>query len=188
MGSLDACLPPCPVGAAQQRSSCRACLCLGCRLCGIPSVFLVPTKGTTTTTPHARRWRHRHIRASLRSRSCTRSSAFSGAIGCRSTSIVSATNEPVTDAKVKVTIGDAEPIDAEPAENGVYTVSFPRSGSGLGRSRSSSTSPRPGGDDLLVGAAYAAEGGDARAASPRSRTVSALDRLAARRQSEIRSC
>jgi cobalt-zinc-cadmium efflux system membrane fusion protein len=37
-----------------------------------------------------------------------------------------ATNEPVTDAKVKVTIGDTEPIDATPAENGIYTVSFPR--------------------------------------------------------------
>src|SRR5262245_2346561 len=37
-----------------------------------------------------------------------------------------ATNEPVTDAKLKVTIGQAEPIDATTAANGVYTVPFPR--------------------------------------------------------------
>src|SRR5262249_1358603 len=29
-----------------------------------------------------------------------------------------ATNEPVADAKVKVAVTDAEPVDAEPAENG----------------------------------------------------------------------
>jgi cobalt-zinc-cadmium efflux system membrane fusion protein len=34
-----------------------------------------------------------------------------------------ASNKPVTDAVVKVTIGDAEPVDAEPAENGTYVVS-----------------------------------------------------------------
>ena len=33
-----------------------------------------------------------------------------------------ATNEPVTDAKVRVTIGDGEAIDAAPAENGTYAA------------------------------------------------------------------
>ena len=42
-----------------------------------------------------------------------------------------ATNAPVTDAKVSVTIGDGEAIDTEPAENGTYAVSSPRlSGTG----------------------------------------------------------
>jgi hypothetical protein len=35
-----------------------------------------------------------------------------------------ATNESVSDAKVSVTIGDAEPADAEPTENGIYTIPF----------------------------------------------------------------
>jgi cobalt-zinc-cadmium efflux system membrane fusion protein len=62
-----------------------------------------------------------------------------------------ATNEPVADAKVKVVIGDTEPVDAESTENGVYTIPFPR----LARTGSvglvfniTATS----GDDLLVGA------------------------------------
>src|SRR5262245_39332387 len=38
-----------------------------------------------------------------------------------------ATNESVSDAKVKVAIGDTEPVDAEPTEPGVYTVSLPNS-------------------------------------------------------------
>jgi membrane fusion protein, heavy metal efflux system len=62
-----------------------------------------------------------------------------------------ATNEPVADAKVKVAMGDAEPVDAEPAEKGVYTTSFPRS------ARSGSVEivfsvSAASGDDLLVGA------------------------------------
>jgi membrane fusion protein, heavy metal efflux system len=62
-----------------------------------------------------------------------------------------ATNEPVADAKVKVTIGDTEPVDAEPAENGVYTISFPR----LARTGSVEAVfnvTAASGDDLLVGA------------------------------------
>jgi RND family efflux transporter MFP subunit len=62
-----------------------------------------------------------------------------------------ATNESVSDAKIKVAIGDAEPVDAEPTENGIYTIPF-RS---LARTGSlevvfSVTATR--GDDLLVGA------------------------------------
>jgi cobalt-zinc-cadmium efflux system membrane fusion protein len=62
-----------------------------------------------------------------------------------------ATNEPVADAKVKVAIADAEPVDAAPAEKGVYTTSFPRS------ARSGSVEivfsvTAASGDDLLVGA------------------------------------
>jgi membrane fusion protein, heavy metal efflux system len=61
-----------------------------------------------------------------------------------------ATNEPVTDAKVKVTIGDTEPMDATPAENGIYTVSFPRlTGTGSVEIVFSVTAST--GDDLLVG-------------------------------------
>src|SRR5262245_12356288 len=37
-----------------------------------------------------------------------------------------ATNHPVTEAQVRVTIGDGEPIDAGPAENGIFSISSPR--------------------------------------------------------------
>src|SRR5262245_28537610 len=60
------------------------------------------------------------------------------------------TNEPVTDAKLRVTIGQAEPIDVGPAENGVYTVPFPR----FARPESVEiifSITAPSGDDLLVG-------------------------------------
>ncbi len=61
-----------------------------------------------------------------------------------------ATNEPIADAKVKVAIADAEPVDAASAEKGVYTTSFPRS------ARSGSIEivfsvTAASGDDLLVG-------------------------------------
>jgi membrane fusion protein, heavy metal efflux system len=62
-----------------------------------------------------------------------------------------ATNEPVADAKVKVAIGDTEPVDAEPTENGVYTISFPR----LARTGSIEvvfSVTAASGDDLFVGA------------------------------------
>jgi flavin-binding protein dodecin len=61
-----------------------------------------------------------------------------------------ATNESVSDAKVRVTIGDAEPVDAEPTENGIYTIPFPhlaRTGSVEVVFNVTATS----GDDLLVG-------------------------------------
>ena len=61
-----------------------------------------------------------------------------------------ATNEPVADAKVKVAIGDTEPVDAEPTENGIYTMSFPR----LARTGSVEvvfSVTATSGDDLLVG-------------------------------------
>src|SRR5262245_36221479 len=62
-----------------------------------------------------------------------------------------ATNEPVTDAKVSVTIGDGEAIDTEPAENGTYAVSSPRlSGTGTAEIVFSVTANNA--DDLLVGA------------------------------------
>ena len=61
-----------------------------------------------------------------------------------------ATNEAVGDAQVKVTIGDREPVDAEPAANATYSVPF-----------SSNAAPESfevvftvnaqDGDDLLVG-------------------------------------
>jgi RND family efflux transporter MFP subunit len=62
-----------------------------------------------------------------------------------------ATNESVSDAKVKVAIGDAEPVDAEPTENGIYTIPFPR----LARTGSVEvvfSVTATNGDDLLVGA------------------------------------
>jgi len=61
-----------------------------------------------------------------------------------------ATNEPVADAKVKVAIGDIEPIDAEPVDNGIYTISLPR----LARAGSVEvvfSVTANSGDDLLVG-------------------------------------
>jgi hypothetical protein len=51
---------------------------------------------------------------------------------------------------VRVTIGDAEPVDAEPTENGIYTIPFPhlaRTGSVEVVFNVTATS----GDDLLVG-------------------------------------
>lgn len=61
-----------------------------------------------------------------------------------------ASNEPVTDAKVAVTFGDREPVNAEPTDNGTYTVALPRI---------TGTTPveivfsiiSANGDDLLVG-------------------------------------
>ena len=62
-----------------------------------------------------------------------------------------ATNEPVADAKVKVAIADAEPVDAAPAEKGVYTISFPRSAR-TGSVEIVFSVTASSGDDLLVGA------------------------------------
>jgi membrane fusion protein, heavy metal efflux system len=62
-----------------------------------------------------------------------------------------ATNEPVTDAKVKVTIGDDEPIDATPAEKGTYAVSSPRL-TGTGSVEVIFAITANNADDLLVGA------------------------------------
>jgi membrane fusion protein, heavy metal efflux system len=62
-----------------------------------------------------------------------------------------AINEPVADAKVKVAIADAEPVDAAPAEKGVYTISFPRSAR-TGSVEIVFSVTAASGDDLLVGA------------------------------------
>ncbi|HYX83105.1 MAG TPA: efflux RND transporter periplasmic adaptor subunit, partial [Gemmatimonadales bacterium] len=62
-----------------------------------------------------------------------------------------ATNEPVADAKVKVAIADAEPVDAAPAEKGVYTISLPRSAR-TGSVEIVFSVTASSGDDLLVGA------------------------------------
>jgi hypothetical protein len=61
-----------------------------------------------------------------------------------------ATNESVSDAKVRVTVGDAEPVDAEPTENGIYTIPFARGRTGSVEVVFSVTAAS--GDDLLVGA------------------------------------
>src|SRR5215510_6750735 len=62
-----------------------------------------------------------------------------------------ATNAPVTDAKVSVTIGDSEAINAERAENGTYAVSSPRL-SGTGSVEIVFAVTANNADDLLVGA------------------------------------
>jgi membrane fusion protein, heavy metal efflux system len=59
-------------------------------------------------------------------------------------------NQPVTDAKVKVTIGDGEPVDAEKAENGTYTLALPRL-TGTGSIEVVFSVIANSGDDLLVG-------------------------------------
>src|SRR5262245_16184933 len=81
-----------------------------------------------------------------------------------------ATNAPVTDAKVSVTIGDGEAIDAEPAENGTYAVSSPRL-SGTGSVEIVFAVTANNADDLLVGAitlskASATDAGMSSAAGP----------------------
>ena len=62
-----------------------------------------------------------------------------------------ASNEPVTEAKVRITIGDNEAIDAAPAENGTYAVSSPRL-SGTGSVEVIFAITANAADDLLVGA------------------------------------
>src|SRR5262245_46593360 len=62
-----------------------------------------------------------------------------------------ATNEPITDAKLTVTIGDRDPIDAEATDHGVYSVSFPRV-SGSSSVEVVFSINGKNGDDLLVGA------------------------------------
>jgi membrane fusion protein, heavy metal efflux system len=62
-----------------------------------------------------------------------------------------ATNESVSDAKIKVAIGDAEPVDAEPTENGIYTIPF-RSLARTGSLEVVFSVTATSGDDLLVGA------------------------------------
>src|SRR5207249_3981023 len=61
-----------------------------------------------------------------------------------------ATNEPVSDAKIKVAVADTEPVDAVSTENGIYTITFPR----LARTGSVEvvfSVTATSGDDLLVG-------------------------------------
>ena len=66
-------------------------------------------------------------------------------------------NEPVTDAKIAVALGDREPVSAEPTENGTYTVALPRlTGTAPVEVIFSITSA--GGDDLLVGSIALPEG------------------------------
>lgn len=60
------------------------------------------------------------------------------------------TNEPVTDAKVTVAIGDSEPAEAEPAQDGSYTASSQRL-SGTGSVDVVFTISADAGDDLLIG-------------------------------------
>jgi RND family efflux transporter MFP subunit len=90
-----------------------------------------------------------------------------------------ATNEPVTDAKVRVTIGDGEAVDAAPAGNGVYAVSSPRL-TGAGSVEVVFAITASSGDDLLVGAmtlpkADAPGAGASRTAGPTvSRWIAAI--------------
>src|SRR5215210_1665377 len=63
----------------------------------------------------------------------------------------SATNEPSSDAELKVTIGDREPIDAKAEANASYSVPFPPLGAGDSLDVVINISARNG-DDLLVGA------------------------------------
>lgn len=61
-----------------------------------------------------------------------------------------ATNEPVTDASLAVTIGEDEAIKAEPAEDGTYTVASSRFGGGGSLAIVFAVTARNG-DDLLIG-------------------------------------
>jgi cobalt-zinc-cadmium efflux system membrane fusion protein len=60
------------------------------------------------------------------------------------------TNAPVTDASIKVTIGDAEPVDAEAAGDGTYSLASPRL-SQTGSVEIVFAIVTKDGDDLLVG-------------------------------------
>lgn len=61
-----------------------------------------------------------------------------------------ASNEPVTDAKIVVTVGGDQDVQAEPATDGTYTVTSPRF-SGEGPLELIFAVTAPGGDDLLIG-------------------------------------
>jgi membrane fusion protein, heavy metal efflux system len=85
-----------------------------------------------------------------------------------------ATNEPVNDAQIQVTIGDREPIAAEATENNVYTVPFPA----LTGARSIEvifSITAGSGDDLLVGSLALSQG------SARSPPTSAVNTTASAR-------
>jgi RND family efflux transporter MFP subunit len=60
------------------------------------------------------------------------------------------TNRPVTEAQLRVTIGDGEPIEAGPAENGVFAISSPRLAE-AGSVEVLFDISASHGDDLLVG-------------------------------------
>jgi RND family efflux transporter MFP subunit len=62
-----------------------------------------------------------------------------------------ATNEPVNGATVKVTIGDAEPVDATPAGPGLYAIALPRPAA-AGSIELVFNIAAAAGDDLLIGA------------------------------------
>jgi RND family efflux transporter MFP subunit len=83
-----------------------------------------------------------------------------------------ATNEPVSDAKVSVTIADSKPVDADSTENGVYAIAFP----GLARIGSVEvifSVTATAGDDLLVGSlTLPADTGPSDAAAPSIETLS----------------
>jgi len=66
-------------------------------------------------------------------------------------------NQPVTNAKMTVTLGDSDPIDAEPTEIGTYTVALPRL-TGTGPFEVIFNVTSDGGDDLLAGSITLAEG------------------------------
>jgi RND family efflux transporter MFP subunit len=61
-----------------------------------------------------------------------------------------ATNEPVTDAKIAVTVGGHEEAQAEPAPDGTYTLALPKL-AGEGPLELIFAVTAPGGDDLLIG-------------------------------------
>lgn len=61
-----------------------------------------------------------------------------------------ATNEPLTDATVAVTIGEGEAVNAEPADDGTYAVSSERFAQG-GQIEVVFDIKAKGGDDLLIG-------------------------------------
>lgn len=61
-----------------------------------------------------------------------------------------ASNEPVTDAKIVVTIGGDEEVSAEPASDGDYSVASPRF-AGQGPVELVFAVSAPSGDDLLIG-------------------------------------
>lgn len=60
-----------------------------------------------------------------------------------------ATNEPVTDARIAITVGDQD-VDAVPAQDGTYTVTSPKF-AGEGPLELVFSVTAPSGDDLLIG-------------------------------------
>lgn len=84
-----------------------------------------------------------------------------------------ATNEPVTDAKIVVTLAGAEDVEASPGPDGAYSVTSPKFG-GQGALEIIFAVSHPSGDDLLIGSLELPAKPSAAAPPPRTSALASL--------------